>query len=271
MITSKLDGGLGNLLFEISAGYAHAKRINSTFFLMEDDENYETGYFSFVKNKISKEYAEKIVSSWTKYKDTVFSKIPVRKKEDFEVVKQGGFKYSPLPPRDNVILDGYFQSEKYFNDFENEIKNLFVFTESLKKRNLRKLNNLKKKKVGVHFRRYKYNHAILPPMPWVYYDIAMKSFNSNDYEFVLFSDDIDEVAKNMDMKRFNHLENETDVDDLFTLSQCDAIIMSNSTFSWWGSWLGKKKEKVIVPPFWCGIAGPQDLQDLIPDRWDVLT
>ena len=98
----------------------------------------------------------------------------------------------------------------------------------------------------------------------------MKQFDSNDHEFILFSDDIDDVAKNMDMKRFNHLENETDVDDLFALSQCDAIIMSNSTFSWWGSWLGKKKGKVIAPPIWFGIAGPQDLQDLIPDRWDVL-
>ena len=58
---------------------------------------------------------------------------------------------------------------------------------------------------------------------------------------------------------------------LYCLSQCDSVIMSNSTFSWWGAWLGKRKEKVIVPPFWFGRAGPRDLEDLIPDRWEVLT
>ena len=84
---------------------------------------------------------------------------------------------------------------------------------------------------------------ILPPMPWVYYEYALKKFDSEKYEFFCFSDDIDDVKKNFDVKKFNFLENNNELEDLYCLSQCDSIIMSNSTFSWWGAWLGKKKGK----------------------------
>ena len=112
---------------------------------------------------------------------------------------------------------------------------------------------------------------ILPPMPWIYYELALKKFDSQKYDFFCFSDDIDDVKKNFDVKKFNFLENNNELDDLYCLSQCDSVIMSNSTFSWWGAWLGKNKEKVIAPPLWFGRAGPRDLEDLIPDRWEVLT
>ena len=63
------------------------------------------------------------------------------------------------------------------------------------------------------------------------------------------------------------MNNEDEVEDLFALSQCDSIIMSNSSFSWWGAFLGKTKEKVICPIKWYGPKGPQDFHDLYEDKW----
>ncbi len=271
MISSNLDGGLGNMLFQIAAGYAHSLRINSKFFLLDNTKNFREDYFSQMSSQISEEFAKKTVVSWKKYKNNIFSKIPVHTHENLELIKQGCFKYSPIPLKDNIVIEGFFQSEKFFKDFENEIKDLFHLNKNLRENNDKKLNLSKKKIVGIHFRRYKVMADILPPMPWVYYEYALKKFDSEKYEIICFSDDIDDVKKNFNVKRFNFLENNNELDDLYCLSQCDSVIMSNSTFSWWGAWLGKRKEKVIVPPFWFGRAGPRDIEDLIPDRWEVLT
>ncbi len=270
MISSNLDGGLGNMLFQISAGYAHSLRINSKFFLLKSSKNFRENYFDQMSSQVSKEYAKKTVLSWEKYKNNIFSKIPIHPHENLELVKQGCFKYNPIPLKNNIIIEGFFQSEKFFKDFENEIKDLFTFSDDLMENNKKKLKLSQKKKVGIHFRRYKLMADILPPMPWVYYEYALKKFDSTKYDFFIFSDDIDDVAKNFDIRKFNFLENNNELEDLYCLSQCDSIIMSNSTFSWWGAWLGKKKEKVIVPPFWFGRAGPRDIEDLIPNRWEVL-
>jgi hypothetical protein len=46
------------------------------------------------------------------------------------------------------------------------------------------------------------------------------------------------------------------------------IIMSNSSFSWWGAWLNTNKNKTIIcPEIWFGPSGPQDIEDLIPNNW----
>jgi hypothetical protein len=60
-----------------------------------------------------------------------------------------------------------------------------------------------------------------------------------------------------------------ELEDLYLLSQMDAIIICNSSFSWWASYLGKQKQ-VIAPKRWFGIKGPQDYQDIYNKNWIVL-
>ena len=157
MITSNLDGGLGNMLFQIAAGYAHSLRINSKFYLLDSNENYQKDYFDQMCDLISKEFAQKTVLSWKKYKNNIFSKIPVHPHENLELVKQGCFKYSPIPHKDNITIEGFFQSEKFFKDYENEIKNLFTFDKNLREKNHKKLNSSKKKKIRNTFQKIQSN------------------------------------------------------------------------------------------------------------------
>ena len=132
MISSNLDGGLGNMLFQIAAGYAHSLRINSKFFLLDSSKNFRENYFDQMRQPNIKKYAKKTVHSWKKYKNNIFSKIPVHPHENLELIKQGCFKY-PIPFKDNIIIEGFFQSEKFFKDYENEIKDLFTFDNNIKK------------------------------------------------------------------------------------------------------------------------------------------
>ena len=50
---------------------------------------------------------------------------------------------------------------------------------------------------------------------------------------------------------------------MYLLSQCNSSIVSNGSFAWWGSFLGKEKAKVIAPEVWFGPDGYQDHQDII--------
>ena len=69
------------------------------------------------------------------------------------------------------------------------------------------------------------------------------SLFEKDYEFIIFSDDFESLRKLIDLNKFINLNNSNEVEDLYSLSQCENVIMSNSSFSWWGCWLGKSKVK----------------------------
>jgi hypothetical protein len=67
-------------------------------------------------------------------------------------------------------------------------------------------------------------------------------------KFLIFSDDIEWCKNNFKGPEFYFSENEIDIEDLFLMSLCDNHIISNSSFSWWGSWLCKKEGKKIISP-----------------------
>ena len=68
------------------------------------------------------------------------------------------------------------------------------------------------------------------------------SLFGKDYEFIIFSDDFKSLKTLIDLNKFINLNNSNEVEDMFALSQCDSVIMSNSSFSWWGTsaWKAKK-------------------------------
>ena len=104
----------------------------------------------------------------------------------------------------------------------------------------------------------------------LYLKEATKYFG-DEYEFLIFSDDLNSLKREVNLKDFVNLENDNEIEDLYSLSQCDSVIMSNSSFSWWGAFLGKKKEKVICPDKWYGPKGPKDSQDIYDDSWTKIS
>jgi hypothetical protein len=66
----------------------------------------------------------------------------------------------------------------------------------------------------------------------------------------VFTDSPEYVKNEFKEKKFNLIEGHTELEDLVLMSQHDNVVCSNSTFSWWGSFLGEKKDKIIVPEKW---------------------
>lgn len=162
---------------------------------------------------------------------------------------------------DNVNIQGWFQSYKYFENVKNEIRQAFKFKKIIEKPF--------DKYVAIHVRRGDHLTGYMhhPVLPMDYYDAAMKLFDG--YNFVIISDD-PEWCKQQDVFKDCYFSKEKDhIDDMNLMSQADHNIIANSTFSWWGAWLNNHKNKrVIVPQTWYGPAyNYQSSDDICPPEW----
>lgn len=178
---------------------------------------------------------------------------------------------------DHVSLQGYFQTEKYFKHIEDEIREDFVFNDSILSPCKEMISEVENP-VSLHVRRTDYvsNSANHPPCTLEYYEAALKHF-SKDRNVIVFSDDPLWCKKQelFSDDRFMISENTDNRVDLCLMSLCDDFIIANSSFSWWGAWLShNKNKKVIAPSQWFGKTGytkDHNTQDLIPHEWIIIT
>ena len=88
-----------------------------------------------------------------------------------------------------------------------------------------------------------------------------------DHNFILVSDDRLWCEQNMNMTVFN---GSTPFVDMCMLSMCDHNIIANSSFSWWGAWLGNRG-KVVCPSGWFGPnLKDHNTEDLYCEGWTVI-
>ena len=125
MIVSNIKGGLCNQMFQIAAGYAHAQRCGTFFGINYDmQHNCIQGYPP------------------TKYKDTLYKDILTTDGVPETVYHEPKFEYVPIPKtQKDMLIDGYFQSEKYFTDYKDEVRDLFTFPDQIKEKVDNKIAN----------------------------------------------------------------------------------------------------------------------------------
>lgn len=173
---------------------------------------------------------------------------------------------------DNITLYGYFESYKYFENAESELRLDFQFHDNLleESKKFYEKNHIKNS-VSIIVRR---GDFLLYPdcHPVCNLDYYQKCINlfGNDRQFVIISDDI-EWCKNQKIfsgSNFYFVESQNkflkSVYDMCVSSLSDDFIISNSTFAWWISWLGTNKNKVVYSPDpWLG----KTYQNLIVDGY----
>jgi hypothetical protein len=260
-VTSNLAGGLGNLLFEIANAYSFGLRYNL---------------------KCKFDFNHSLPNQGTKvdnYYDNILKKVQFNNfdKSNFKIIDQRRFEHDEYPyTGGNICFNGYYQSYKYFEEYESEIRSLFECPIETKRYILKKYGKLlDRRTVSIHVRRGDYvqlfskDYIILDKD---YYEKALDTL-SNQFETVfVFSDDIEWCKESFDGGNFVFIENEKDYIDLYLMSMCDHNIISNSSFSWWGAWLNKNKEKVVIAPKqWYGPnKGNRNLDDLLVSNWVLL-
>lgn len=188
------------------------------------------------------------------------------------------FTYDPIPYRPNMLLEGWFQSEKYFINHKQEILDLFAPPMAIR-------NYLEEKyaqfidhpyTVAVHLRCYHKENpnldSIYPTYGRKYFEKAMALFDENAL-FLVFSDQIGWAKKELAgiPRNVQFIEGEEYYHDFYLMSMCKHHIISNSTFSWWAAYLNRNPNKmVVVPPRWFVREYGHDSSDLIPPEWIIL-
>ena len=155
---------------------------------------------------------------------------------------------------DNIDIFGYYQTQKYFEHIEDEIREDFTFDSELIKscKEFLEYTYVFRDVIALHIRRGDYvsnpNH---PSQSMEYYQRGLEMLP--DLDVIVFSDDA-EWCKQQEIfssDRFSISEGNTTDADLCLMSMCQYHVIANSSFSWWGAWLAKSK-KVIAPKNWFG-------------------
>ena len=174
--------------------------------------------------------------------------------------------------QDDCSLSGYFQTEKYFSEFRDLILSQFDFRSSYKapaEAYIQTIRNEHKDAViaSIHVRRGDYvmfpDHH--PPCSFNYYNSAIEELRiaNEKVVYLIFSDDVDWCRSEFNDPSYIISDLGNPYVEMCSMSLCDHNIIANSSFSWWGSWLNKNPDKMVIAPSrWFGSQINKDVSDV---------
>jgi hypothetical protein len=262
IVYSSLNGRIGNNLFQIAAGVSLAHDLNAEFVAIPNV------YYKIPENGYRHEHD--LWDYLPQFRCSVLRNVEIQAicPDDVERYEETDFTFNELPRKTNIILEGYFQSEKYFNEqIVRKIFEIDAYTLSQIKDRYSFL--FKSDYISINVRRGDYlsKQSFHPVCGKEYYTRAMDFFG-NDRLFMVTSDDLPWCRSVFQGDNFKFAERTNPIMDLYIQSVCKNNIISNSTFGWWGAWLNPYSEKtVIAPQKWFGPSLDLDTKDLIPENW----
>ena len=264
----RIQGGLGNQLFQYAAGKSLSLRLGVQLIL---DLNWyiDNSNFKFILNRFhvndrswapSEKIPKRIRTALYKLSGKIAPTgltLPVLKDIDFE------FNYDLLSIQSPVLLDGYWQNESYFKEHRKELLELLTIKGEIDSDNNQLLNKIKNSNsICIHIRRGDYitnsNAARINGV--CSKDYYFRAFNILSMHIespicFVFSDDPEWVKSNLEFDCETIFVDINSIDkpefDFLLMKSCKYFIIANSTFSWWAAWLANYKNKqVIAPKVW---------------------
>lgn len=182
------------------------------------------------------------------------------------------YHFSPIPKYKGVDLYGYFQSIKYWDNIQPDIRALFSPNTEIQ--TILEKNPIPPNTCALHVRRTDYLQLndYHPSLPIDYYKNAMTAMGAENY--IVFSDDIEWCKQEPTFAGCTFVNSGNDVMDFFIMRSCDKFIIANSSYSWWASFLSPSKSKRIIAPkkeYWFGIMyNKNNVDDLYLNNWELL-
>ena len=288
-VSCYLMGGLGNQLFQIFTTIAYGFE-NDRKVVFPYTKELKTGtirntYWDNFLGTIKDSHT--VLNTENKFKNEMISHFPA--------IRETDFIYQPIPCASNneILLFGYFQSYKYFEESKNKIFDLIHLEKQqhqvIQEVALELFYDFEIRNISMHFRigDYKKIQDCHPLMSYEYYEKALKYIisqkPSHPYQVLYFHEDVDtadveiivnklksqDMFSNIKFVRVQH--NLDDWQQMLLMSCCTHNIIANSTFSWWGAYFNTYSDKIICyPSLWFGQKLKHNTRDLFPENWNKI-
>ena len=273
-------GGLGNQIFQIFTTISYAIKSRNKFAFLN------LSVLGGGSTTVRYTFWETFFSNM---KPFLISELP----QPIHVIREKGFPYKELSVSEminrNVMIYGYFQSYKYFQ--ENYAIIYRILNIDKMKNDL--LNNLKlssseyldlENTVSIHFRigDYKKIQDFHPLATYDYYERSLQYFKlihpNKEFNILYFCEDCDiddalsiinKLVDKFPMYNFKRGTNTLeDWQQMLLMSCCHHNIVANSSFSWWAAYFNANSDKIVCyPSVWFGKAANNDTRDLCPPDW----
>lgn len=276
-VTVALYGGLGNQLFQYAMGRAlslrHGIPLKLDLYGFDFDRRYrrrfELEHFDLPAEvgKVRRPAVFRL--SW------VLSKLAAARREVASLARpwlvlEAGPEFDERslvldPGRASYVL-GYWQDERYFSQFGEAIKSDLTLARPLSKANQEIANWIRSvNSVAIHARRLHGVPALLGAaaqnaasqgalsLGVEYYRRAMGIVASrvDDPHFMVFSDHPQWARESLAFgTRATFFDNDRgpDHEDMVLMSLCRHHVIANSSFSWWGAWLARTDDHLVIAP-----------------------
>ncbi|MGH7156946.1 MAG: alpha-1,2-fucosyltransferase [Candidatus Saccharimonadales bacterium] len=274
MVIVKLYGGLGNQMFQYAAGLALSKRLQVALYP-------DLAWFTEIKSRadiVQRTY--ELDGFGIKPKKVSLIDRFRAKSNPPQIYKETTGAYRPdfQTLTGNILLDGYWQSHRYFENYRSEVINAFKFPKKISTANALLLKHIATtQSVSVHVRRGDYNtkvgqsyHGLLPKE---YYKESINQLveSVDRPELFVFSDDIQWCKDHLKFKLTTTFIDSNSpnngVEDMRLMSACRHNIIANSSFSWWGAWLNQNPDKIVYAPRAWFRKKDGSLDDRLPPDW----
>lgn len=289
MIVIKLQGGLGNQMFQYAFGYCLSQSLKSELYFDGSffdgdhkltERQYQLNLFNLNAKFPSGKQVGRFLTPTPLQK--LFSRLKLKKVYTYHE-NSLSFNKSFGEIKQPAHLTGFWPSENYFKQYEMQIRQQFTFKAPLNEQSKKLAADISTQNntVSIHVRRSDYiNSKTTNDIHGVcsldYYKTAIEHISSKitNPDFYIFSDDI-AWAKNTllkllpQAKLISHNTGADSWQDLALMSLCKHQIIANSTFSWWAAWLNPNNQKtVIAPKKWFNTNNNYfDSADIIPNGW----
>lgn len=276
MIIADIFGGLGNQMFQYATAYRLALNMNTELVLNTSALKYDTKRsFGLKPFWINNQVIDFDIQEASRLKKYVYG-IPTK---TIRYKEQEEFVYDPnlILLKGHYHISGYWQNPAYFEDIREVISSVF----SLRSMSLdfvkTRLAIREMPSLSLHVRRGDFIenpsiNSIHDVCDIHYYINAIETFRqlfgTDQHSLFVFSDDPYWCRQHFaHYKNVHFVKSLTDAEELILMSECHHNITANSTFSWWGAWLNKNPDKIVITPeTWlknCDLK----YQNLLPEGW----
>jgi hypothetical protein len=286
LIATSIRAGLGNQMFQYAAARRLAVRTGGELVLVLDGpEKYRLEVFGIAGRTVPGGTAPAPKRRFFSFRSAVPEIPMMREKFIFDMIPQSGtqaltgdllFEPDLLHWRGHVLLRGYWQDERYFADIRPRLLRDFSLKRPLDARSRECLARIR---AGVsaffHIRRGDYLSPEFFPLFGVcaadYYHSALEILRARvpGVKIFVFSDDPGWVRENAiggagaEIVDWN---GDAPAHDLVLMRACGHAVIANSSFGWWGAWMGERPESIIIAPKIWYKAVPE-YRDIVPARW----